>query len=62
VAALARVAGDVSGDPASELDALLERVKDDEEARRRFLDLLEVLGPDDPRTVRYRKALTTRLF
>ena len=63
VAALARVAGEgLEGDPASELDSLLERVKEDEGARRRFLDLLEVLGPDDPRTPHYRKALTTRLF
>jgi putative thioredoxin len=46
----------------SKLDALLERVKDDESARQEFLDLLEVLGPDDPRTASYRKALTARLF
>ena len=59
VAALARVGDD--GDTA-ELDALLDRVKDDEAARRRFLDLLEVMGPDDPRTLHYRKALTARLF
>ena len=32
------------------LDALLPKVKDDEEARQEFLDLLETLGPDDPRT------------
>ncbi len=62
--ALARVGvGDAApNDPAAELDSLIERVKDDEDARRRFLDLLEVLGPDDPRTARYRKALTARLF
>jgi putative thioredoxin len=44
------------------LDALLERVKEDEAARQEFVDLLEVLGPDDPRTPAYRKALTARLF
>jgi putative thioredoxin len=44
------------------LDALLERVKSDEAARQEFVDLLEVLGPDDPRTATYRKALTARLF
>ena len=37
-------------------------MKDDEEARQEFLDLLELLGPDDPRTAAYRKALTARLF
>lgn len=65
VAALARVghtasAGD--GDIAAELDSLLDRVKDDEDARQRYVDLLEVLGADDPRTAGYRKALTSRLF
>jgi putative thioredoxin len=44
------------------LDSLLERVRQDEEARQEFIDLLEVLGPDDPRTADYRKALTARLF
>lgn len=61
VAALARV-GDGTDDTTIELDRLLEQVKDDEEARRRFVDLLEVLGRDDPRTAVYRKALTARLF
>lgn len=62
VAALARVGSDAPGDPAAELDSLLDRVKDDAAARQRFVDLLEVLGPTDPRTAQYRKALTTRLF
>lgn len=62
VAALARVGAAGPDDPAAELDALLDRVKGDDDARRRFLDLLEVLGPDDPRTAQYRRALTTRLF
>jgi putative thioredoxin len=66
VAALARVGDDVAATNGTgveaKLDALLERVKGDEEARQEFLDLLEVLGPDDPRTPRYRKELTARLF
>ncbi len=44
------------------LDSLLVKVKADEEARQEFLDLLETLGPDDPRTAQYRKALAARLF
>lgn len=64
IAALARLGGSpgTGEDIEARLDALLERVKGDEEARREFLDLLEVLGPDDPRTNRYRRALTARLF
>ena len=72
VAALARL-GSVDGDGdgagpgaddglAARLDGLLDRVKDDEDARREFLDVLELLGPEDPRTAGYRKALTARLF
>jgi putative thioredoxin len=44
------------------LDALLPKVKEDEASRQEFLDLLETLGPEDPRTGRYRKALAARLF
>jgi len=64
VAALARVgsAGAGAGDVGAELDSLLDRVKDDDEARQRYIDLLEVMGVDDPRTAGYRKALTSRLF
>jgi putative thioredoxin len=44
------------------LSGLLDRVRDDPAARQEFLDLLETLGPDDPRAGEYRKALATRLF
>jgi putative thioredoxin len=49
-------------DVESRLDGLLERVRDDAASRQEFLDLLETLGPEDPRTSRYRKALSARLF
>ena len=49
-------------DTAELLDSLLTRVKDDPDARQEYLDLLETLGPDDPRTLGYRKALASRLF
>ena len=68
VAALARVGdeftgnGQVGADVTAKLDELLDRVKDDEEARQEFVDLLELLGPADPRTAQYRRALTSRLF
>ncbi|MBA3652706.1 MAG: tetratricopeptide repeat protein [Actinobacteria bacterium] len=62
VAALART-GDVGTDDITpKLDALLDKVKGDDDARQQYLDLLELLGPDDPRTADYRKALTARLF
>jgi putative thioredoxin len=65
VAALARLGDEAaagSGETEARLDALLDRVKDDEEARREFVDLLEMLGADDPRTPAYRKALASRLY
>jgi putative thioredoxin len=62
VAALARTGGDLPDDPSVRLDALLDRVKDDPEAHQEYLDLLEVMGPEHPRTGDYRKALTARLF
>jgi putative thioredoxin len=63
VAALARLGDEVSDDGrTAKLDELLDRVKDDDEARQEYVDLLEVMGPDDPRTAAYRKALTSRLF
>lgn len=72
VAALARVgdavphgagAGDdASADVEARLDTLLPKVRDDEEARQAFVDLLELLGPTDPRTARYRKALTAAIY
>ena len=63
VAALART-GDSLGDDDIEakLSALLDRVKEDDDARQQFVDLLELLGPDDPRTAEYRKQLSARLF
>jgi putative thioredoxin len=65
VAALARVGVDAptdGADVAARLDALLDRVKGDDAARQEYIDLLEVLGPDDPRTAQYRKSLTAKLY
>ena len=53
---------DVTENVTEVLDSLLDKVRDDEDARREYLDLLEALGADDPRTLHYRKALSTRLF
>jgi putative thioredoxin len=64
IAALARRGGEpVDGeDVDTKLGELLGRVKEDENARKEFIDLLELLGPDDPRTATWRKKLTAELF
>jgi len=66
LAAKARLAAQQVEVPANGVDVLLDgllaKVKDDEAARQEFLDLLETLGADDPRTAAYRKALAARLF
>ena len=64
IAATARTS-DSSGE-SDEVDAelgdLLSKVKNDDEARQRFIDLLEVMGPEDPRTGEWRRKLSTALF
>ena len=60
--ATARLAMNPVDNLDAELDALLLRVKDDEVARREYLDILETMGPSDPRTAKYRKLLTQKLF
>lgn len=46
----------------AKLDDLLDRVRDDDDARQEFVDLLETMGAGDPRTNEYRRALAARLF
>ncbi|SVA30756.1 uncharacterized protein METZ01_LOCUS83610, partial [marine metagenome] len=57
VAAMARI------EPVEDIEAsladLLGTVKEDDDSRRRFVDLLELLGPDDPRTADWRRRLTS---
>lgn len=61
-ARLAARGGGPTADTEARLDALLDRVRDDEDARQEYLDLLETLGAEDPRSARYRRALASRLF
>ncbi len=61
LAAVAR-AGDVPDDVDGRLGQLLPRVKADDDARQEFIDLLEVLGSDDPRTGDWRRKLSAALF
>ena len=62
IAALARLGDAPEDDYDQQLTALLDSVRDDDEARQKFVDLLELMGPDDPRTAQYRRQLTSRLF
>jgi putative thioredoxin len=62
VAAMARVHLAPDDDFDATLTELLDRVKTDDEARQQFVDILELMGPHDPRTAEYRKQLTSRLF
>jgi putative thioredoxin len=62
VAALARIGETPDDDYDDQLTALLDQVRDDDDARQRYVDLLELMGPTDPRTADYRRKLTSRLF
>ncbi len=61
VAAKARL-GVVTDDHDATLSDLLEKVKADDDARQQYVDILELMGVDDPRTADYRKRLTRELF
>jgi putative thioredoxin len=64
IAALARTGGMPSGGDAeveAKLADLLETVKADDEARKQFVDLLELLVDDDSRAA-WRRQLSARLF
>ncbi len=64
IAAYVRSGASITSDTQIEerLQTLLGEVKADDNARQEFIDLLELLGPDDPRTALWRKRLTTTLF
>ncbi|MDE0750399.1 MAG: tetratricopeptide repeat protein [Acidimicrobiales bacterium] len=44
------------------LAELLGSVKSDDEVRQAYVDLLDILGPDDPRTAEWRRRLASALF
>jgi putative thioredoxin len=64
IAALARpgLVEAPSAEVELKLAELLSRVKGDDDARQEFIDLLEVMGVDDPATALWRKKLTNELF
>ena len=64
ISAYVRSGSNITSDVQIEerLERLLLIVKADDDARQEFVDLLELLGPEDPRTSQWRKRLTTTLF
>jgi putative thioredoxin len=61
ITALARTGG-AGDDVEATLAELLPKVKTDDDARQQYVDLLEVLGSEDPRTAEWRRKLSTALF
>ncbi|MEL6890074.1 MAG: thioredoxin [Actinomycetota bacterium] len=62
IAATARSGGVPDDDHDATLASLLPTVKTDDEARQQFLDILELMGADDPRTGGWRRKLTAQLY
>lgn len=62
IAARARTGKPAADDIIAKLDELLTRVRGDEDVRQQYVDLLEVLGPDHPRTGEYRRRLSSALY
>ena len=52
----------INDDFDNELAGLLPQVKTDEVAKSRYLEILDIMGSDDPRTVGHRRKLTAQLF
>ncbi|KIE49773.1 MAG: thioredoxin, partial [marine actinobacterium MedAcidi-G2B] len=44
------------------LNELLMQAKEDDEARQAFIDLLEVLGSDNPKASEWRRKLASALY
>ncbi len=62
VAASARAGEVPDDDHDTTLTGLLPKVKLDDEARQQFVDILELMGADDPRTAEWRRKLTAQLY
>lgn len=52
----------LEGDLDLTLEHLLEQSSSNEEARGHLIEVLDALGPDDPRYVTYRRRLASRLY
>jgi putative thioredoxin len=61
-ARIAKAGIDIAGDLDATLDSLLESGIADEADRAKLLEILDALGPEDPRFVVYRRRLANRLY
>lgn len=52
----------VADKPIPEIEQLLDKVKRDDHARRRVIEIIDGLDCDDPRKARYRTQLASRLL
>ena len=59
---LQRSGVDINGDLDLTLDHLLEQTSVSEESKAQLLEILDALGPEDPRYVSYRRRLASRLY
>lgn len=64
IAAFVRTGGVYGSEQQIEdrLTVLIDSVKGNDEVRQEFIDLLELLGLEDPRSIHWRKQLTSRLY
>ena len=62
IAAQARTGDRSQAEILERLDALLKIVKSDESAREEFVDLLDVLGPENSETKTYRQKLSREIY
>ncbi len=62
IAALARRGPEAALGVDGRLAELLDSVKGDDDARKEFVDLLELLADDDPAKAEWRRQLSARLF
>jgi thioredoxin-like negative regulator of GroEL len=52
----------IDGDVDLTLEHLLEQAKSDESARKNLLEMLDALGPQDPRYVSFRRRLSNFIY
>ena len=62
IEALARIGDIAPGEILEKLESLLEHVSENDEARKEFVDLLDVLGSESEQANIFRRKLASKLF